>query len=125
MVELGAVLSSRISSPRVIALQGDLGAGKTTLAKGFIAARTGLAHSDITSPTFQYVQFYPSGIVHFDLWRLKGVEEFLALGLEEYLDDGIVLIEWPDRIQSLIPPNAVHVEIELHGSERHVIIRGM
>ena len=125
MVELGASLSSRILPPRVIALQGNLGAGKTTLAKGFISARTGLALTDITSPTFQYVQFYPSGIVHFDLWRLKGVEEFLSLGLEEHLCGGTVLIEWPDRIRSLIPPDAVHIDIEIQGDGRLVTIRGM
>ena len=125
MVELGASLSSRILSPRILALHGDLGAGKTTLAKGFIAARTGLALSDITSPTFQYVHFYSSEIVHFDLWRLKGVEEFLALGLEEHLRSGVVLIEWPDRIRPLIPDDAVHIEIVIHGSGRVVTIRGL
>ena len=125
MVEFGAFLSSRIQAPRVIALHGELGAGKTTLAKGFIAARTGLSPSEITSPTFQYVQFYPSATVHFDLWRLRGVEEFLSLGLEEHLRTGVVLIEWPDRIESLIPDDAVHIEIAIHEGGRAVTIRGI
>jgi tRNA threonylcarbamoyl adenosine modification protein YjeE len=125
MVEFGASLSSRIQSPRVIALHGNLGAGKTTFAKGFISARTGLALTDITSPTFQYVHFYPFGVVHFDLWRLKGIDEFLGLGLEEHLQGGVVLIEWPDRIHSLIPDNAVHIDIEICEDGRVVTIRGM
>ena len=122
MVRLGATLSTLISSPKVITLNGDLGAGKTTLAKGFIAACTGLAPTEITSPTFQYVHFYQPNIVHFDLWRLKGPEEFLGLGLEEYLRDGIVLIEWPDRIPFLSPSNALHIEIIIQEGGRLVTI---
>lgn len=123
MIGLGARLSSHISSPKVIALHGNLGAGKTTLAKGFIAARTGLNHTEITSPTFQYVHFYGPNIVHFDLWRLKNAEEFLGLGLEEHLHDGIILIEWPDRIFSLLPPDAMHIEIMIQHGERLVTVR--
>lgn len=122
MMRLGATLSTFISSPKVITLNGDLGAGKTTLAKGFIAASTGLASTEITSPTFQYVHFYQPNIVHFDLWRLKGSDEFLSLGLEEYLRDGIVLIEWPDRIPFLIPPDALHIEITVQEGGRLVTI---
>ena len=122
MIQLGAALSTLVSSPKVITLNGDLGAGKTTLAKGFIAAWTGLAPTEITSPTFQYVHFYQPNIVHFDLWRLKGPEEFLGLGLEEYLRDGIVLIEWPDRIPFLIPPSALHIEIIIQEGGRLVTI---
>jgi tRNA threonylcarbamoyl adenosine modification protein YjeE len=122
MIGLGAELSTRISSPTVITLTGDLGAGKTTLAKGFIAARTGLAPTEITSPTFQYVHFYQPNIVHFDLWRLKGPEEFLNLGLEEHLLNGIVLIEWPDRIHSLIPQDALHIEIAIQEGGRLVTV---
>jgi tRNA threonylcarbamoyl adenosine modification protein YjeE len=125
MMELGATLSSSISSPKVITLNGNLGAGKTTFAKGFIAARTGLSPTEITSPTFQYVHFYHPEIVHFDLWRLKSVEEFLNLGLEEHLCGGTVLIEWPDRIRSLIPDDAIHVEIAIQGSGRLVTYRGV
>ena len=114
MIALGASLGNRLCPPQVVALWGDLGAGKTTMAKGIISALTGTNPNEIASPTFQYVHLYesPDGFVvaHFDLWRLRGMEEFRDLGLEEYLQESVALVEWPDRIQRCIPGNALHVE---------------
>ena len=84
----------------VIALDGDLGAGKTCFARGFIAALTGQAE-EAPSPTFTLVQTYDSArgtIWHFDLYRLARADDALELGLEDALADGITLIEWPERI---------------------------
>lgn len=89
----------------VIALHGDLGAGKTTFARAFIAAR-GDGAVEVPSPTFTLVQVYdlPAGAVwHFDLYRLKTPEEVWELGFEEALASAILLIEWPERLGSLLP----------------------
>ena len=80
MMAFGASVSRAVQCPRVISLSGDLGAGKTTMAKGMISALTGILPSEITSPTFQYVHFYEGphvAVAHFDLWRLNGIDEFL------------------------------------------------
>ena len=92
---------------RILALQGDLGAGKTTFVQGL--AR-GLGIADVVqSPTFTYLQVYegPIPLYHFDLYRLQNERDFILLGFEEYFDaGGIVVIEWPERIATLIPPTA-------------------
>jgi tRNA threonylcarbamoyladenosine biosynthesis protein TsaE len=98
----------------VIALTGELGAGKTTLARAFIAARGGGA--DVPSPTFTLVQTYeaPDGVPiwHFDLYRLKTPEEALELGWEEATVYGIALVEWPDRMGPLLPPERLDVVLD-------------
>jgi tRNA threonylcarbamoyl adenosine modification protein YjeE len=118
----GQQFGKKLPSESVVALIGDLGAGKTTLAKGIISSLCGIPISSITSPTFQYVQFYDEGVSHFDLWRLHNEEEFLNLGLEEYLAVGISLIEWPDRIRSLLPSDTLFVEMKVRGEGRELSI---
>jgi tRNA threonylcarbamoyladenosine biosynthesis protein TsaE len=89
----------------LIALAGELGCGKTSFARAFIRALTDPAE-EVPSPTFTLVQAYDSSagpIWHFDLYRLTRPEEVLELGVEEALGDGIVLVEWPDRLGSLLP----------------------
>ena len=90
----------------MIALFGDLGAGKTTLTKG-IAVGLGLA-ADIHSPTFTLIHEHPGAVplYHVDLYRLSCEEEIETLGLEEYIySDGVTIIEWADRMKSLLPPD--------------------
>ncbi len=89
----------------VIALAGDLGAGKTHFVKGLAA---GLAHGgDVTSPTFTLLHEYRGGrlpLYHFDLYRLVSAREALALGLDDYLDgDGVCVLEWADKYPELLP----------------------
>lgn len=111
MILFGELFGKKLCGPEVVALSGDLGAGKTTLAKGIISGLCGISPSQITSPTFQYVQFYEDpAIAHFDLWRLHNENEFLSLGFDEFLTSKIALIEWPDRIKSLLPANTIFVE---------------
>ena len=96
----------------VIALQGELGAGKTQFARAFIAARGGT--EAVPSPTFTLVQTYelPGGTVwHFDLYRLRAAEEAWELGIEDAFRDGISLIEWPERLGILLPPRHLLVEL--------------
>src|SRR4051812_13695997 len=97
---LGAALAAEARPGDVIALVGPLGAGKTTLARGFIQKRAG-ADEEVVSPTFTLVQTYeaPDAVIwHFDLYRLNDPEEALELGFEEALAAGISLIEWPERL---------------------------
>ncbi len=90
----------------VVALRGDLGTGKTHLAKG-IALGLGLASArELQSPTFLKLAIYETKptLFHFDLYRIRCSEEFIALGFEEFLDQGgVTLIEWPERIETLLP----------------------
>ena len=101
----------------LLALSGDLGAGKTAFARDFIHARQdadGLAREEVPSPTFTLVQVYDlpdAPIWHFDLYRLGGPEEVRELGLEEALGEGIVLVEWPDRLDSLLPPSRLEITL--------------
>lgn len=97
----------------VIALKGELGAGKTTFARAFIRARGG--DEDVPSPTFTLVQVYELGdaaVWHFDAYRLRDPEEAWELGIEDAFAGGISLIEWPERLQPLLP--ARRLEIALH-----------
>jgi tRNA threonylcarbamoyladenosine biosynthesis protein TsaE len=127
MILFGENFGKTCEKNQVISLSGDLGAGKTTLAKGIISGLCGVPVGDITSPTFQYVHYYEGNgffIAHYDLWRLKGVDEFLALGLDEYLTQKIMcLIEWSDRIEFLLPPSTIFVESKVSGHGRDVQIR--
>ncbi len=103
----------------VIALKGDLGAGKTALARAFIralwAAADGAPAEEIPSPTFTLVQVYdcqPATVWHFDLYRIKDPEEVYELGFEEALSGGIALIEWPERLGRLLPRHRLEVVLE-------------
>ena len=105
----------------VVALEGDLGAGKTTFVQGLAAALG--AKRPVTSPTFCLVVEHPTDrllLVHMDLYRLHGPDDVLELGWEDYLARGaVLLVEWPDRAGELIPANAWHVSFAL-GTEEDV-----
>ncbi len=102
----------------VVCLEGDLGAGKTTFTQG-LAKALGV-QGRVTSPTFCIVQEHraeraapgaPSLLVHMDLYRLHGEDDVLAIGWEDYLEEGAVaVVEWPERAGSLIPTDALHIE---------------
>ena len=108
---LAARISERAAAGDVIALKGDLGAGKTTFARGFIRARGGL--EEVPSPTFTLVQIYELGaaaVWHFDLYRVTSPEEAWELGIEDAFAEGISLIEWPERLGPLLPPRRLEIE---------------
>lgn len=108
-----AVLAGLARPGDVFALRGDLGAGKTTFARGFIAKLCPDEES-VPSPTFTLVQTYPSeigDIWHFDLYRLKLAEEAYELSIEEAFASGISLIEWPERLGSLLPRKRLDVTL--------------
>lgn len=112
----------------VIALKGELGAGKTSFARAFIRARGG--DEDVPSPTFTLVQIYdlPGGQVwHFDLYRLRAAEEAWELGIEDAFSEGIALVEWPERLGVLLPLRRLMVELAFakEPGERRATLSGV
>jgi tRNA threonylcarbamoyladenosine biosynthesis protein TsaE len=107
MVALGHRAASGAAPGTVIALVGGLGAGKTHWTKGFVAAMGDPVA--VTSPTFSLVHEYRGGrlpVFHFDFYRLDAASELLALGWDEYLDEGgVVIVEWADKFPELLPPD--------------------
>jgi tRNA threonylcarbamoyladenosine biosynthesis protein TsaE len=110
---LGARLGAAARAGDVIALVGDLGAGKTTLARGLIRHLTG-PETEAPSPTFTLVQTYQGpafSIWHFDLYRLENPGEARELGMEEAVD-GLALIEWPERLGRYLPAARLEVQLD-------------
>lgn len=123
VTEYGIRLGEEAMPGQVIALTGDLGAGKTTLTK---AIARGLGVSEmITSPTFTIVKEYRSGrlpLFHFDVYRIGDIDEMYELGYEEYFyGDGLCVIEWADLIEELIPEDALRISIAYGSSEEERI----
>ncbi|MEN6521849.1 MAG: tRNA (adenosine(37)-N6)-threonylcarbamoyltransferase complex ATPase subunit type 1 TsaE [Armatimonadota bacterium] len=118
----GEALGSRLGSGDVIALYGDLGAGKTTMTKG-IALGAGV-DAEIHSPTFTLIHEHAGRVpfYHVDLYRLTGDEDIEFLGLEEYLyGDGIVVIEWADRAPKLLPAERIEINLGYTDDDRREI----
>ena len=114
-VDLGERLGKLLGPGDVVALFGDLGAGKTTLTKG-IAVGLGLA-DDVHSPTFTLIHEHHGAVplYHVDLYRLSREEEIETLGLEEYIySDGVTIIEWADRMKSLLPKDRLDITLLMH-----------
>lgn len=116
-IRFGTQFASKLARPSILALQGDLGAGKTTFVQGLLTA---LNIQDLAqSPTFTYLQIYQESLYHFDLYRLKSEREFLLLGFDEFLfTSGIAVIEWPERIESLLPPDTCLIRLSHHEQNR-------
>lgn len=114
-IELGQQLAAVLQPGAIIALVGDLGAGKTRLVQA-IAAGLDVPPEFVNSPTFTLVQEYPGRIPlrHCDTYRLRHPDEFLDLGLDELLaPDGIALIEWADRVIHLLPRDILRIDIRI------------
>jgi tRNA threonylcarbamoyladenosine biosynthesis protein TsaE len=117
---LGVALARDLRPGEAICLFGPLGAGKTTLARGLVRALTH-ADEEVPSPTFTLAQFYDGrhfAIAHFDLYRLTRADEAYEIGLDEALEDGAALIEWPERLEGRLPPDRLDIEIALDGEGR-------
>mgnify|MGYP003395576004 CR=1 FL=1 len=113
--ELGKKIAAGLRPGNVVALSGDLGAGKTTLARAIIRALTG-TDEPVPSPTFTLLQQYPSerGVIwHYDWYRLKHAEDIFELDFEEALATGITLIEWPQRAAAYVPASALWCRITM------------
>jgi tRNA threonylcarbamoyladenosine biosynthesis protein TsaE len=128
-IELGREIASRLPKQAVVLLIGNLGAGKTTLAKGIVSGLGAAQPDDVASPTFTLIHEYgPSSngatAYHIDLYRLDRAEEVARLGLDEIFDrEAVVLIEWGERFPTLMPPERIEIRIEtLDGDERRISV---
>jgi len=127
-LEFGERLAHTLQGGDVLALTGELGAGKTLLTRG-IASGLGITAEQVTSPTFTLIQTYEGRlpVIHVDLYRLEDPSAILQLGLEDYFTpQNIVIIEWADRLLQILPPDYLALHLEHGDTEtiRHLTIRG-
>ena len=111
--QLAERLLAQLPSRAVLALHGELGSGKTCFVQG-LAQALGIGRA-VTSPTFTLVHEYQGArpLVHVDLYRIRSVQDAETLGLEDYFDaDGIVAIEWAERVGGMLPPHTIHIHFE-------------
>jgi len=122
---MGAHLASVLKSPCIVFLEGELGAGKTTLVRGFLR---GVGYTaSVKSPTYTLVEIYPlsSGVLyHFDLYRLTQPEELEFMGIRDYFDqDAIIFVEWPERGLGFLPKPDLILELQTENTGRKLIFK--
>ena len=113
-------IASKVGKDAVIVLTGELGAGKTKFTEGFLSY-FGL-ENEISSPTFTIVNEYQNEkatIYHFDVYRLSDIDEFYAMGGEEYFTKGICIIEWGEIIEDILPKDCIKIEIKKDPNDTH------
>lgn len=109
-IQIAKKLAYFLKSKDIVVLTGELGSGKTKFVEGFLSYFN--LQDEISSPTFNIVNEYNTlkyNIYHFDVYRLEDIEEFLAIGGEEYFENGICLIEWGEIIQDILPKDYIHI----------------
>ncbi len=126
-VEIGEKIGKKIGRGATILLSGALGSGKTVLVRG-IASALGISER-VTSPSFTLISVYRGKyeLYHVDLYRIERVDEVEDLGLEDILNSGsIVVIEWGEKIRSILPDDCIEVNINIKsGEEREIILKGI
>lgn len=118
--QIAAELAQQLSRGQCIALQGELGAGKTQFVRGLVQGLGGNPHT-VSSPTFVLLNVYDSGrimLFHLDAYRIAGADDFEAIGFAELLEQGgIVVVEWAERVSDLLPAQRINVHITPTGEE--------
>ncbi len=117
---LGRAVATALRAGEAVCLTGPLGAGKSTLARALVRTLT-TPGEDVPSPTFTLVQFYDAAgfpLAHFDLYRLTDPDEAYEIGLDEALEDGAAIIEWPQRLEGRLPPDRLDIDIRFEGDGR-------
>ncbi|WP_432285850.1 tRNA (adenosine(37)-N6)-threonylcarbamoyltransferase complex ATPase subunit type 1 TsaE [Aminobacter sp. BA135] len=124
--QLGEDLAMAVRPGDVFLLDGDLGAGKSTLARGLIRALAADPAHEVPSPTFTLVQSYdtPVAVHHFDLYRLSSPEELEELGFDEAVNSGVALVEWPERATDAMPATSLRIAFQHEGDGRRITITG-
>ena len=123
------VLALKLRRGDVIALRGDLGAGKTTFARALIRALLGDPDAEVASPTFPLVQAYDTprmAVAHFDLYRLNGPDDLEEIGFADAMAEGLTLVEWPERAETALPAERIEIAFAAgrDADHRHVVIEG-
>ncbi len=123
-IALGERLAKELPRRGVVLLIGNLGAGKTTLAKGIVSGLGAALPDEVSSPTFTLIHEYGEGrVYHVDLYRLEDAREAATLGLDDLWDrDALALIEWGEKFPRLLPPNRIEIRIHATGDEREIEI---
>jgi len=123
-VALGRELALRLPARAVVLLIGNLGAGKTTLAKGLVEGLGAAAQDEVSSPTFTLIHEYGGGrVFHVDLYRIDDARELRTLGLPDLMErEAVMLVEWGERFPHLWPPEHVEIHLRaLEGDEREIL----
>jgi tRNA threonylcarbamoyladenosine biosynthesis protein TsaE len=121
-VALGESLAAELSPQAIVLLIGNLGAGKTTIAKGIVKGLNAAEPDEVSSPTFTLIHQYGPSVYHVDLYRLESAAQLATLGLEELFDRrAVVLIEWGERFPELIPKDRVEVRLRTTGEHSREI----
>ena len=124
-IRLGEKIAKFLKKGDIVGFTGDLGSGKTTMIKGIVKSLTGY---EATSPSFVLINEYPGKIpvFHFDLYRLRCKIEMETTGWEDYLDKGILLIEWADRAYyGMLPEGTILINISIINDKRKITIKGL
>jgi tRNA threonylcarbamoyladenosine biosynthesis protein TsaE len=124
-IAVGESLARQLPRRSVVLLIGNLGAGKTTLAKGIVRGLGAAEPEEVSSPTFTLIHEYGAGrVFHIDLYRIEDARELRTLGLDELLDrDAVVLVEWGERFPHLWPPDRIEIHLSAaDGDEREIRI---
>jgi tRNA threonylcarbamoyladenosine biosynthesis protein TsaE len=123
-LKIGKVIAKNLRKADIICLFGELGSGKTVLTKG-IASGLGIKRRKVISPSFVLIRQYSTAripLYHFDLYRLKTIEDILALGYEEYFyDDGITVVEWADRLKYLLPKEYLKIKLYIKSDSQRLL----
>jgi tRNA threonylcarbamoyl adenosine modification protein YjeE len=118
--------ANELHAPVTVALHGDLGVGKSEIARTIIQTLCG-ENTVVPSPTFTLVQTYVTRdnekISHFDLYRIANVAELVEIGLDYAIQNDITIIEWPDMAESMLPNDTIHIDISEYESGRKIIIK--
>lgn len=123
-IALGERIARRLPRHAAVLLTGDLGAGKTTLAKGIVRGLGAAPVEEVSSPTFTLIHEYgsPTRVYHIDLYRLDSARELEALGLDEIFDrEAVVLIEWGERFQQAMPPDRLEIRVSAGEEDERLI----
>jgi tRNA threonylcarbamoyladenosine biosynthesis protein TsaE len=121
-VGLGERLAAELPAKAVVLLIGNLGAGKTTLAKGIVKGLGAAAPDEVSSPTFTLIHEYSPAVYHIDLYRLDRPEQVSTLGLDEIFDrQAVVLIEWGERFPELMPADRIEIRLRADGENSREI----